>query len=457
MAGIGFELVKLTQRDTLLDVAHAFLHTAVAAVGPWIFTVVALAAMTLIAGGQATPQIVDFRTITVYNFSASLVLASPIFIIATRVLSDAIHARNVTSIPTALFKSLALVLAVHVPVALLWYVSGFYSLPLPVKIMAFINLFLIAIIWVLMVFLMGLKDYMAVSKSFLAGLAIAVGLVAVGSSQTAYLLGAFNAGLAAVAALLLARILVEYPYKTDPEFQLLPYFKNYLPLAIGAFCYSAAIWVDKWILWFSPHATVLGSGMHIFPDYDQAMFMAVLFTLPAFVVFVFAVETNFFQHYRRFFDDILEHKPLSRILRRKGELIGSVHEGARQLTMTQGVFACTGLILATAILAAVHARPEAAGMFRFGIIGGFFHLLMLTATIILSYFDCRRQCMWIYAVFFLINAAVTLLTLKLGYYAYGFGYFMASIVSFVLAVAVLFAHVRNLAYHAFITNNISVR
>lgn len=457
MAGIGFELTKLMQRDTLIDVASAFLHTAVAAVGPWLFTVITLAIITATVGEQAMPELVDFRTIIIYNFSVSLVLASPVFIIATRVLSDAIHAHNVTAVPTALFKSLALAFLLHVPVALLWYGSGFYTLSVAVRIMGVANLFLITAIWVLTVFLMGLKDYVAVSKSFLGGFAAAIVIIYFGRDTAAFLLGGFNTGLVITVALLLSNILSEYPYKSDPDFRLLPFFKEYWPLAVGAFCYNAAIWVDKWILWFSPESTVLASGMRIFPDYDHSMFIAILLTVPAFVLFVFSVETDFFHHYQRFFGDILGHKPLSRILRRKGELISSVNEGARQLVFTQGVVTCIGLVMAGSILLIAHVRPEAVGIFRFGVVGALFHLLMLTATIILSYFDCRKQCMWLYMAFLVINMVVTMATLSFGYYTYGFGYFIASILTFAAAIVVLFSHLRNLAYHAFITNNLSVK
>ena len=53
-----------------------------------------------------------------------------------------------------------------------------------------------------------------------------------------------------------------------------------------------------------------------FPAYDHAMFLAIISTVPAFVLFVVVVETNFFNHYQRFFGDILSHKPLKRIMRR---------------------------------------------------------------------------------------------------------------------------------------------
>ncbi len=52
MAGIGFALRKLTRRDDLIGVIQGYAHSALAATGPWLFTVASLGAIsTLTAGG----------------------------------------------------------------------------------------------------------------------------------------------------------------------------------------------------------------------------------------------------------------------------------------------------------------------------------------------------------------------------------------------------------------------
>ena len=45
MAGIGFQLRKLAQRETLSAVMSASGHAAVIAAGPWLFTILSLAAI----------------------------------------------------------------------------------------------------------------------------------------------------------------------------------------------------------------------------------------------------------------------------------------------------------------------------------------------------------------------------------------------------------------------------
>lgn len=463
MAGIGFELNRLIKRDNLIDVLRAYVYTAVAAVGPWLYTVIVLALITLIQGSGADKDLVNFRTIVVYNFSVSLVLTAPIFMVATRVLSDSIHAYNVTAVPTTMHKCVLLALCVNLPVGLVWYMTDFYHFTTSVSVMGFINLATIAIIWVLAVFLLALKDYMAVSKAFLLGHLLALFLILVPTNlgyiplSDMWLLSCFNTGLITIAMLLVARIFAEYPYEYDSKFRLTPFFQQYWPLALGGLFYNAAIWVDKWWMWHAPESIQLESLMRIFPAYDHAMFLAIVFTVPAFVLFIVSVETNFFNHYQRFFGDILEHRPLKRIMQRHGELINSVHDGARQLMLTQALFSLIAIAFAPVIITALKGTEAEMSIFRLGALGGFFHLLLLANTIILSYFDCRRQVMWIYAAFLLMNIVFTWLSIDMGYAYYGYGYFFSTVFSFVISVGVMFSHLRHLLYHAFITNNLSVR
>ncbi len=47
--------------------------------------------------------------------------------------------------------------------------------------------------------------------------------------------------------------------------------------------------------------------------------------------------------------------------------------------------------------------------------------------------------------------------LLVGFEFYGFGYFLSAVTTFAVSVLVLFSHIRQLPYHAFITNNNSIR
>ncbi|MFM9889845.1 MAG: exopolysaccharide Pel transporter PelG [Rickettsiales bacterium] len=457
MAGIGFELNKMARRDDLMGIAGAYLHSAFAIAGPWLFTVVALSITTWLYGNYNSLELLNFRGIIVYNFSFSLVLAAPTFMIMTRYLADQIHVKNVTTVPTVMLESMMVVFATILPVALFFY-AIYFDMPLPLRLAAFANIFLIAGVWLLSVYLTALKDFSAVTWTFIIGMTIAV-LCAefFGNRHAAGMVAGYNVGLAVIVFLLAGRIFAEYPYHLTTHFATKPFWHKYWELAVGGLFYNAALWVDKWIMWFAPEAVQLESKMRFFPDYDSAMFLAAMTILPSIALFVFSIETDFFHHYRRFYGNILAHASLRRIRQFHGKIMTAITNGGRNLVVMQGVISFMFIILAPQIFEKMHMFYVQLSIFRLGVLGSFFQVLVLFSSIILAYFDCRRANMWIFAFYFLSNALLTLLFLQWGYQFYGYGFFLSSTLTFFLAASFLFSHVRKLPYHAFLTNNNSVK
>lgn len=459
MAGIGFELNKLARRDDIMGIVAAFLHSTFATAGPWVITVIALAIITYLYGGAADNlELLNFRGIIVYNFSFSLVISSPVFMVMTRYLADQIHVKDVTATPTVMLESIVITYILQLPIALIFY-GLIFDMPIGLRVVGFANMFLIAGVWLLGVYLTALKDYVAVTWAFLVGLGIAVlvSWLLSGTYHATGMLIGFNVGLAVILFWLCARVFAEYPYKLTGEFALKPYFKRYWEVALAGLFYNAAIWVDKWVMWFAPEATVLPSNLRFYPDYDSAMFLAYLTLVPSFALFVFNVETQFFHHYRRFYTSILEHASLKRIRSLHTKINDSLYEGARNLILIQGVTCLLAILLAPQIFEAINAYFLQLGMFRLGVLGAFFHGLLLFETVILQYFDCRKAVMWTYAYFFVTNLVFTLVVMLMyGFEFYGYGYFLSASSAFGLGAYILFQHVRHLPYHAFITNNNSV-
>ena len=463
MAGIGFTLRKLAARDDLFGVARAFTHAAFAAAGPWLFTVLAIAGITVLYSEYyPAEQILNFRVIVIYNFSFSLVLSAPIFMVITRYLADYIHFQDVTRTPSILIGSLVLLIIIEAPIVGWFYFGYVEQLPLMLRLSAFANIFLITAVWLLGVYLTALKDYKTVTWSYLIGMIVAMvlGLVFKADYGDTGMLNGFSLGLALIVFTLAAKVFAEYPYKFGEPFSMMHYFRKYWELAVGGIFYNAAIWVDKWIMWFAPKSWVLPSKMRMYPDYDSAMFFAYLTIVPAMATFVFSVETNFFERYRRFYADILAHVPLKKIFQNHGRVMESVVQGGRNFIIIQGLITFLAVTMAPRIFDLLNINYTQIGIFRLGVLGAFFHVLALFGQIILSYFDYRRVVMWIQGFFLLSNAVLTLwimLSPNFGFPYYGYGYFLSSVFTFVVTAMVLFSHIRELPYHAFITSNNSVK
>ncbi len=458
MAGIGFEIRKLLRRDDLLGVLQGYTHSALTATGPWLLTILALTGVVFVGGRRLSVEDVsEFRLIIIYNFGFSLVLAGPIVMVATRYLADAIFAKQVTEAPSMMFGYLVLLLAINVVVVVPFYLF-YLRLDRTLAVLAVINYLTIAAIWLISAFLTALKDYRAITRAFAAGMIFSIGsamLLASTASTTAMMAG-FTAGQALILFALIARVLVEYPYRVVNPFRYGRYFRTYWALALSGLVYNVGIWIDKWIMWFSPQGETLRSGLIAYQDYDSAMFLSYLTIVPSIAAFVMTVETEFYEYYTAFFARIRRHGSLEQIERAHEDIVRSILGGARTFIVLQGSICLVTILVAPKVFSVLGISFAQIGMFRIGVMGAFFHVLFLGLSIVLSYFDLRMATLKLQTLFLVTNAVFTLVTLKLGFAYYGYGYFLAALITFAATFLTAAHYLDRLPYQTFVLGNSSV-
>ncbi|HEY7610515.1 MAG TPA: exopolysaccharide Pel transporter PelG [Alphaproteobacteria bacterium] len=453
MAGVGFALRRLAERGDLLGVVQAYAHSAAASTGPWLYTILCLATLTVwslpVVGSEGVTL---FRAIVTYNFAFSLVFSGGVVRVVTRCLADQIYERRADQAPGMLMGGLFVLCLIQMPIAVSFYIFVVDLSP-PLVVQGLINYFLVTGLWLAGVFLTALRVYTAISLSFVFGLGAALGLALVGGQWAGVegMLIGFNAGLALVLFLLVARTFAEYPYPAVHMLGFLRTFKPYWSLALAGFFYNVAIWVDKWVMWLAPEREKLPSGFIHNGTYDTAMFLAYLSIVPSMAVFLLHLETRFYEKYLRFYREIESHATYERIEEDHGTLIGELAGGLRNLIVIQATISLLCIILAPRILEALDVSYLQLGIFRFGVIGAFFHVLLLCLTIVLSYFELRAQVLFLTLFFLATNAIFTWYSLQQGFAYYGYGYFASALLSFLIGAMVTFRELGRIPYHTFIT------
>ena len=458
MAGIGFELRKLSRRDDLLGVVEGYAYSAIASTGPWLFTIVALSGVVMFGSRFiSAADMAEFRLIIIYNFAFSLIVSAPMAMISMRHLADSIYVKNVSDAPSMLLTGILFTFAIEIPLVLGFY--GYYvQLPITVRLLAMANFFVVTAIWLTCVFLTALKDYRRLSVTFVAGTGMALASASAAApfwGVTGILTG-FTAGLALLLCLLIGRVLAEYPYRTLRVFRFTKLFRRYWELALSGLIYNLAIWIDKFVMWASPQRSVLQNGMVSYPDYDSAMFLAYLTIVPAMASFVLNVETDFFEKYVAFYRDIQHHVNFGRIEQDHQSIIGSILRAARNFIVLQGTISLASILLAPYLFTALNISFLQLGMFRIGVLGAFFHVMFLVMTILLSYFDIRRMTLAIQTLFLVLNGIGTIAAMKFGFQFYGYGYFLATIVAFALTFLAMSRVLNRLPYQTFVLSNSSL-
>lgn len=463
MAGIGFILRKLVKKGSIGDIMMAYFHATLATCGAWLFTVIALAIFFLIF--KTWPSVIDveiFRSIILYNYSFSLALSSPVAMLATRVLADQIYARKIDEGPGLMLGGLVVLFACGLPISTLFY-FGYANLSFIVATLAVFNFLIISGIWLLSIFITALQYYFIVTATFVIGLLLSLFLTSFFAYQHLTEDGVFNMllgftiGLAFILSSLIALVFVEYPAVCKELFKFMGYWKKYWEIVVGGTCYNMAIWIDKWIMWFSPERELLSNNLILYPDYDIPMFVAYLTIVPAMALFLISKETGFFEKYFLFFQDILRHATLKKILSNQYALVRSFASSGASLIMLQVSVSAVVLMISPTIFSLLGMNYLQLGVFHYGVLGALFQVLTLFLTIFISYLNYQRGVFYIQLLFLLTNGSFTWISLQLGFSYYGYGYFMSTVITFFYAVVITERYVQYLPYHTFITTNTSVQ
>jgi polysaccharide biosynthesis protein PelG len=459
MAGIGFALRRLARQDTLSAGLVAYAHAAAISSGPWLFTILALGGVELFGRGVLESEALQrFSLVIIYDFAFSLVTSGPVVLVVTRRLADQIHARDVSSAPGMFLGALALIFVVQTALGVPFY--GFLvDMPPAERILAFIGFQMVGGIWLAAAFISALKSFGSISAAFGVGTAVAflaAVLLAPGFGVAGMLAG-FIAGLAVIFFGLAARIFAEYPHRVQHPFAFLIGFLSYWEFALVGLLYNAAIWVDKWIMWFAPGRVLVAGMMPANPAYDGAMFLAYLTIVPAMALFLVAVETRFFENYVRFYRDIENHATAAEIWRDYRAVLRDLVEGFRKIAVLQAAVCYLAILVGPGLIGMARGGVEMVSIFRFGVLGAMFHVLLLSVMVIISYFDFRRLLLSVAAVFFVLNAGLTLGTLWLGLGYHGYGYLLATLFSLIYAYSAAASRILRLPYMTFIGNNRGLR
>src|SRR5215831_11371470 len=97
MAGIGFELRKILQKDSLAAIARAHFLGGIIVLGPFLCSVLCLTVLNYVGASSLSKTIgtnadfnirQTFTSAAVYVFGGSLVATGPIQVVLTRYLAD---------------------------------------------------------------------------------------------------------------------------------------------------------------------------------------------------------------------------------------------------------------------------------------------------------------------------------------------------------------------------------
>jgi len=450
MAGIGFKLQKLLAGDDYTSSLKAYAFSTLITAGPFLITVALVLFIQRISIRNLTPESMAYlQCLITYAYALSLITVGVCYLVLTRYVADEYYRGHVSSFSASFFSSYSVNLLVWGP-PVLWFFAGLDA-PWGLRLNAFLLYALAVGTWLAMIFLSAAHGYWQVSRSFLWGLVVSLGLAwALGRSHglAGYLAG-FVAGQAVVLGSLIHALLEDFGYWEARDHNWLRYFKIHPLLAgIGLF-YNLGIWIDKFVFWLSREGSWLDPRLRYAQIYDSPMFFAYLSILPSLVYFFLQVETDFFFKYHDYYQAIEDQESLEVLERRRRLIVASLRYSLKRLLIMQAIFSTFFILAVPWIVSVAGMNPIQMSVLRVGVWSSFLQAGSLIFLNILLYFDHQKEALHVAGLFCLLNAACTAITLRLGLPFYGYGYGVACFGSMLLALYYLNERLRLLHYWTF--------
>jgi uncharacterized membrane protein len=348
-----------------------------------------LVLMRVSAAGAGNQGINDVEQVITLVYATVIVLSAPIDIVLSRFAADRVYEqkRDQIAAPLRIVVSVCLVAFTGVG-ALAMYLGGVrLDLAVPGTVLAAV----VAAQWLLLSAAGGLSSPGIILRAFGAGAPISVVAALVLSrpellGSAGYLYG-YGAGQLATLSFLMWGTFRALPEHEDESISILPAFREYWMLAAAAFAFHAGLWVDKIVIF-------LLAGPGVAPMYAASAAVAWLSVVPACAYLFVNIETVFHRRFRDYYAALHTGASLAELERMAHDLRIQVGETLRGTAAVQAGVTLLCVVAAPAIISVLALAPDSAGTMRWLLVGAGLQVMAMSTTLLLYYFDFRREALY---------------------------------------------------------------
>lgn len=438
MAGIGFELKKFLNKDSLFGALTAYAYAGLVSAGPWILSILTIFILVMIGRSVALPikGIQSFQIIVVYLIAGSLILSSFFQHSYTRYVANIDYIKRLDLLIPTLNSIYFILLVVS---GILGFVLVEFFLPdqTPlIKTMIISCFVILSLIWVTTSVLAGMLAYKSIFLGFF--LSFLVSFVAgffLRQYGVAGLLGSFFAG-----QFLLLMFLIYIIYRFFPSDDILNYdFFNLkqtkIPLFFTGFFYNLAIWIDKFIFWYNPQTgyKVIGH-LHASTVYDTPIFLAYIAVIPAMAIFLLNMETKYADAHEEFYKRVCGKSTFGEIQEAYAALLVSGRETIFSVLKSQAYLMLVGITAGVFVFQWFRLPTAYLPIFMICLVAAGLNIVFWAAIDIIFYLDKISHALFLTALFAVSNAFFTWLSIQFGVFYFGYGLLL----SLLLTVSISF-------------------
>lgn len=453
MAGIGFELRKLLERDSLSGVLQAYLYASIIGAGPWVLSIVGILVIGLLSGAVGGPGLLvsQFQVSVTYLIAASLILTGFVQLAFTRFIADRLYEKQEAIVLPNFNGVSALVTTVSGCLGLAAITFLFRAESVLYRLLMLTGFVMLSNIWVATIFLSGLKQYKQILLLYALGYGVTVAsaLVLRPLGLEGLLLG-FVLGHGVMLLGMVLLVARSYPAEKFIAFDFAKRGAMFGSLILVGFLYNLGVWLDKIMFWYAPGtgAPVIGP-LHASVIYDLPVFLAYLSILPGMAVFLVRMETDFVEYYEQFYDAVRTGATLGRLEDLRNEMVYTIRRGLFEIVKVQTIATLAIFVAGPALLRLLGIPQLYLPLLYIDVVGAGLQVVLLGLMNVFFYLDKRRIVLGLTALFALLNGLFTWATLQLGVAWYGYGFAGAVFVTVFIAFEVLDRRLETLEYETF--------
>ena len=453
MAGIGFELRKLLRKDTLSGLLQAYAFAGIIGSGPWILSIVGILAIGLLSHAVVVPSflVTQFQTSVTYLITISLVLTGGLQLAFTRFVSDRLFEHSDDSVVPNLNGILLMVLSGAAVFSMSSLFAVFSDLGVIYRLLLMAGFMLLCAIWIITIFLSGMRRYQAIVALFALGYSITVALaLLLRPFGLEGLMAGFVIGHCVLLAGMWLLVVRDFRPQRFIAFDFLKPGALYPSLIIIGLCYNLGLWADKLIFWtFPPTSMTVVGGLRASLIYDLPVFLAYLSIIPGMAVFMVRIETDFAEYYEKFYGAVRAGGSLSYIEAMRDEMVFAIRQGLAEIGKIQTLAVLITFVAGPSLLDLLGISQLYLPLLHIQVIGAGLQVVLLSVLNVFFYLDQRRTILVVCIQFLILNVALTTLSLRLGAAFYGYGFTLAVLITLGTALMLLDRKLSRLEYETF--------
>lgn len=452
MAGIGFKIQRLLNKDSMTSTAQGYIYGTLVSAGPLLILVLTLACLTRISTDYITlKELHILRAIIIYVYFAALLLTGVLQFTVTRYVADVLYSNRQDKVLSSLFSMLTAILLVSGIIGMLFFPFALGEGNLGLSFRATALLMTVCGTWMIMNYITATRDYHTISWAFAGG-----GLISIISAYflgqkygvygylEGYLLGQFL-----VFSILLMVVNKSFTLIDVFSSEVFTHIKNHQRLLYVGLFINFGLWVDKILFWWSPHGKKTAEMFWTFDSYDSCTFLALLTVIPSMAYFLIRVETGFYIKYRYYYQTLTNKGTYEDVDKARKDLTEELLKSFSKLVIIQCVVTGFCIVYTNEIMEFLKLSPLQWSLFRISLLGSMFLIFLQLMFTVMLYFELQKEVFYLSGLYLILNAFFTYFSIEAGFRFFGFGFTLASFTVLAVGAYVLKRRLSDLLFQTY--------